>query len=173
MTKDATFDSLIVKDEDGNRLYDPEQIKDRTARYYEDLYKSKPRRPHPYHAEIEHKIPENGINLNYDQEDYNLLPTKEELHEIILQKKNEKSTPDLQNKMLKWPGEAMVDFLYPLITTIWNEESVPQQWNEGNITSIWKGKGDKESLNNHRGITTSSAIGQSWGRYIVFVLELR
>merc|ERR1712071_679642 len=35
----------------------------------------------------------------------------------------------------------------------------PRQWNKGNITSIWKGKGDKEDLSNHRGITTSSAIG--------------
>ena len=59
----------------------------------------------------------------------------------------------------KRPGEAMIDFIYPLIKTIWQEETVPQQWNEGNISSIWKGKGDKESLNNHRGITTSSAIG--------------
>ena len=33
------------------------------------------------------------------------------------------------------------------------------EWNEGRITSLWKGKGDKEQLTNHRGITTSSAIG--------------
>ena len=29
----------------------------------------------------------------------------------------------------------------------------------GHVTSIWKGRGDKEQLANHRGITTSSAIG--------------
>ena len=34
-----------------------------------------------------------------------------------------------------------------------------ESWNTGNITSIWKGKGDRESLHNQRGITTSSAIG--------------
>ncbi len=46
-----------------------------------------------------------------------------------------------------------------MITTIWTEEMMPDSWNKGNITSIWKGKGDKEQLTNHRGITTSPAIG--------------
>ena len=53
----------------------------------------------------------------------------------------------------------MVDFLYPLVDTIWNEENIPQEWNKGAITSLYKGKGDKESLINYRPITTSSAIG--------------
>ena len=42
---------------------------------------------------------------------------------------------------------------------MWENEKVPKKWNKGSITSIWKGKGDKEKLQNHRGITTSSAIG--------------
>ena len=53
----------------------------------------------------------------------------------------------------------MVNFLLPMIHTIWKEEKVPKCWNKGKITSLWKGKGDKEDLRNHRGITTSSAIG--------------
>ena len=61
--------------------------------------------------------------------------------------------------MLKKPGEKMIEFIYPLVSTIWKEEQIPSVWNEGTITSLWKGRGDKESLVNHRGITTSSAIG--------------
>ena len=61
--------------------------------------------------------------------------------------------------MLKRPGEKMTKFLYPLIERIWEEEEIPEDWNTGQITSLWKGKGDKERLKNHRGITTSSAIG--------------
>ena len=61
--------------------------------------------------------------------------------------------------MLKRPGETMSQFIYPMIKTIWEEEMIPPQWNLGHITSIWKGKNDKECLSNHRGITTSSAIG--------------
>ena len=46
-----------------------------------------------------------------------------------------------------------------MFASVWNEEEIPDHWNKGQITSIWKGKGDKEVLKNHRGITTSSAIG--------------
>ena len=61
--------------------------------------------------------------------------------------------------MLKRPGDTMVDFIQPLVTAIWNNEEIPQVWNKGLITSLYKGKGDKETLNNYRPITTSSAIG--------------
>ena len=53
----------------------------------------------------------------------------------------------------------MARFVYPLIQTIWNDEVVPEQWNRGHITTLWKGKGDKEQLTNYRGITTSSSLG--------------
>ena len=50
---------------------------------------------------------------------YNKAPTKQEISNIIIREKNHKSTPDIKNEMLKRPGETMVEFLYPLITTIW------------------------------------------------------
>ena len=60
---------------------------------------------------------------------------------------------------MKRTGETMIRFLYPLIKSIWQNEIIPSRWNTGAITSIWKGKGDREDLSNQRGITTSSAIG--------------
>ena len=53
----------------------------------------------------------------------------------------------------------MINLLVPMIVTIWEEETIPSSWNQGNVTSLWKGKGDKEDLHNYRGITTSSANG--------------
>ena len=53
----------------------------------------------------------------------------------------------------------MCKFMLPMVQTIWKEEKTIKSWNTGHITSIWKGKGDCEMLKNHRGITTSSAIG--------------
>ena len=90
MTRNEAFDSLIVKDENRMRLYNPDLIKERTARYYEDLYKRKIRRPHPYHEEVNEKNKENMRNLDYEQETYNQLPTKDEIREIVLEKKNGK-----------------------------------------------------------------------------------
>ena len=53
----------------------------------------------------------------------------------------------------------MVDLVMPVIEAFWKEESVPVQWNRGIITNIWKGKGDREKMENQRGITVSSSIG--------------
>ena len=61
--------------------------------------------------------------------------------------------------MIKRPGEVMNKYIHELIKTIWNEEKIPNAWKKGIITSIWKGKGDREQLKNHRGITVSSTIG--------------
>ena len=103
---------------------------------------------------IEYKNDREHENMNY-----NRIPTEKEVYDVIQSKKNGKSTPDVRNEMLKNPGVTMAQFLYPMIKTIWNEEVTPSIWNKGDITSIWKGKGDRETLDNHRGITTSPAIG--------------
>ena len=105
------------------------------------------------------RINEYQQNLDFDELDYNNIPSKSEVKQIIERKKNNKSTPDIRNEMLKKLGDAMLDYVYPMIKLVWQEEKVPKTWNKGKITSLWKGKGDKEDLTNHRGITTSSAIG--------------
>ena len=159
LSRNPVLENLVIKDKDGTRQYNPTDIKVHTANYYETLYKNKFFKPHPYHLETEENI-KSYLQINtHDQDSYNVIPTFEEVHQIIQEKKNGKSTTDVKNEMLKRPGETMTNFLYPLITTIWDEEVIPNEWNKGEITSLWKGKGDKEKLENHRGITTSSAIG--------------
>ena len=88
-----------------------------------------------------------------------MAPNIEEIVEIVKNKKNGKSTPDFKNEMLKRPGESMLNILIPLTWRTWLGENIPCIWNLGIITSLLKGKGDKEDLHNYRGITTSSAIG--------------
>ena len=159
VSKNPTTECIIVKDKEGNRHFEPNTIKENIAAYYEELYSQKNYVYHPYHTEIENKIAEHSNNFDHEDMYYNRVPTIREISRIIEEKKNGKSTTDVKNEMLKNPGETMVEFLYPLITTIWNDENIPQSWNKGAITSLYKGKGDKESLVNYRPITTSSAIG--------------
>ena len=98
------------------------------------------------------KINQFSLDQNYEDTRYNQIPTLQEITDIIKKKGNNKSTPDVKNEMLKRPGEIMAKFLYPLIVTIWTNEVTPGIWNMGTITFIFKGKGDKEVLSNHRGI---------------------
>ena len=157
--RDATLDSLTVKDDTGARQYTPDGIKETTATYYENLYAKKNFPYHPYHDEVINNNNQNMKDRQFDSEYFNQVPSFEEIKKIVESKRNGKSTPDFKNEMLKRTGETMIHFLYPLIKTIWKNEDIPSRWNTGSITSIWKGKGDREVLSNQRGITTSSCIG--------------
>ena len=159
VTRNPALETLTIKDDKGQRQYLPEDIKETTAKYYESLFKKKQFPHHPYHLSVQEDILSYSNNFEYENMRHNRTPEIDDIAEIILNKKNGKSTPDLKNEMLKRPGEAMIKMIYPLITTIWREEKIPSNWNIGNITSIWKGRGDKEDPNNQRGITTSSSIG--------------
>ena len=159
LTQNPLLNSLTVKNKDGIRQYDPTAVKETMADYFENLYKAKQFPYHPHHQTVTRNIVENSSNYDFEETRYNQEPTIEELATIVREKKNGKSTPDVKNEMIKRPGQAMIEILYPLVQTIWRQESTPPEWNTGYITALWKGKGDKENLTNYRGITTSSAIG--------------
>ena len=56
MTRDPMLESLVIKNDEGERLYTPEAIKEQTAHYYENLYRKKQFAPHPYHQEVLSKM---------------------------------------------------------------------------------------------------------------------
>ena len=159
VTRNPTAESMVVKNSNGERQFNPEDIKEATANYYESLYKWKKFPPHPYHEEISQKMALYSNDRNHENTIYNRQPTIEEITEIIMCKKNGKSTPDFKNEMLTKAGEPMIKFLEPFIRETWDKETTARIFNRGFVTSLHKGKGDKEDLHNYRGITTSSSIG--------------
>ena len=159
LSRNPALESLIIKDKTGNRIYAPEQIKEVTASYYENLYRNKNLPSRPYHIQLENRLTVYSNNREHESDLCNTPPTEAEISEIIENKKNGKSTTDFKNEMMKRPGEPMTKYIAVLIKTVWKEEKVPKDWKKGLVTSLWKGKGDRETLENHRGITVSSTIG--------------
>ena len=157
--RDDTSDWMITKDNDGKRLYDPHQNMENMASYYENLYRRKWERNHEYHIKVDQEMKEYKKNRDYENVPYNEKPSLEMIVKVIDNKKNKKSTTDLKNEFLKRGGNAIIKAVHHVINMVWDEESIPSQWNESHITSIWKNKGDKEMMNNHRGISVSSTIG--------------
>ena len=149
---------LISKDPNGRRILDPTLNKQNIAAYYEDLYSRKDCEPHPYHSVVETEIQRMVNNREKGDEENDRIPTLMEISEAIQKKKNGKATTDWKNEILKRGGEEMVEFVFPVIKAFWREEKSPKQWNNGVITNVWKGKGDREIMANQRGITVSSAI---------------
>lgn len=57
---------------------------------------------------------------------------------------------EISADILKGAGDVMVSQIYKLITHVWNEEKLPDEWNESLTTPIHK-KGDKQICANYRG----------------------
>ena len=159
MKKEYGSDWLITRDDSGKRIFDPDLNKENMATYYESLYKKKPTKEHPYHDDVEKTIKELACNNESGLPENDSLPSQLEIKEAITNKKNNKATTDWKNEILKRGGDEMVTFVQPVVDAFWNEEETPDHWNMGVITSVWKGRGNREQLKNHRGITVSSSIG--------------
>ena len=149
---------IAIKDEEGKRILDPKKNKERAADYYQGLFTRPQTIFHPYHEEVTASIPIYESDFSHDHFEYNSCPTLAEIKQAISNKKNGKGTTDLPNEILKNGGEEMAKLIHHVVTAFWNGEEMISIWNEGLITSIWKGKGDKEKMDCHRGITVSSAI---------------
>ena len=147
-----------IKDDDGRRLIDPQDIKERVASYYEGLFRNRDVPYHPYHDIVTSSIKAYEQDFSHDTNEYNECPTLAEVKNAIQNKKNGKSTTDLPNEIIKCGEEEMAKIIHHVIKMFWNDEEVIIDWNEGLISSLWKGKGDKEKMEFQRGITFSSAI---------------
>ena len=62
------------------------------------------------------------------------------------------------------------DILYGLLGKIWEEEEMPQDWNESYIVKLPK-KGDCRECKNYRGISLMSAVGKVLYRIILLRLQ--
>ena len=157
--KNVNDDWNGTKNDKGECIYDPEKNKENIALHYENLYKKPIFTHHPYHDKIIEENNKNMMDREHENADYNKMPNIQEIKEIIKKKKNGRSTSDVKNEILKRGGDEMTRLILPLVEQFWYTEKAADQWNEGIISTVWKGKGDREVLKNHRGITVSSGVG--------------
>ena len=57
-------------------------------------------------------------------------------------------------------GSDAVRTLHKIVTRVWKEEVVPEEWHQGIIIPLYKGKGSKSECSNYRGITLLSVLGK-------------
>ena len=107
-------------------------------------------------------------NNNHDAEDINKPIRRDEVEKAIQKLRNNKATgPDqIPNEIMKYGAPEMINLLTEIFNTVFRTESIPEEWRQSEIVSIYKGKRDPEKMENKREITLASNIGKIFERVI-------
>ena len=72
--------------------------------------------------------------------------------------KNNKAmgTDGIHPELIKYGGNTLLNRIYELVRQIWEEESIPKEWNKTIIVPIYK-KEDTDRCENYRGIALGNA----------------
>ena len=97
-------------------------------------------------------------------------PTRQEVQCAIAGLKNNKAVgPDsLPAEVLKYGGEAVLEYLCQMFHAVWNTGCTPQQRKDADIISIYKKKGDRAVCrNSSKGISLLSTAGKVLARVML------
>ena len=70
-------------------------------------------------------------------------------------------------ELLMVGSENVTNAVFDLIIKSWNGTPIPQDWIDGILVSLFKGKGEKAICDNYRGITLLEAVGKVFSRLIL------
>ena len=95
--------------------------------------------------------------------------SEEELNTVIKNLKNNKApgSDEITNEMTKKGGKDLITSLKNVYNKILKEKKCPSDWRKVKIKSIYKNKGEKEDLNNQRGIFLTSTLQKIFERIIL------
>ena len=99
----------------------------------------------------------------------NQEPTHDEISQAINQINSGKA-PGLDGipvELLKMKSKNTHNVITELIVKCWNGTPVPQDWIDGTLLSLYKGKGEKSICSNYRGITLLEAVGKVLSRILL------
>jgi hypothetical protein len=154
--------------EDGKRIEEAQETKEYIADYYEKLYCAREanQKNQEETENIKKKIKEWTENPTYNENQEEITP--EEINKVIKRLKRNKSTgPD------NIPNEAMIEanaktreIYRRVLNKILQEQDIPDQWQMGIITRLYKGKGKIGKCSNERGITCASNLGKMMERIL-------
>lgn len=148
-----------IRNKEGKIIKNEKQVMNRWIEYFEEIYsKQDPMQ--------EEEIDQMEKQPTLDIETANF--TKEEIQKAIQQLKNGKAMgiDGIPAELLKADSETSTEILIGLINKIWNEEKLPEEWQQGIIVKIPK-KGDHTKCENWRAITLLSVISKVMARIIL------
>ena len=162
---DDGYDTIT---EDDVKMEHPDAAKEYIANFYENLYQARPGTKE-YEGWTDH-IKKTVAEI--EKETKNLPPepdfTTKELKEAIKSLRNGKAPgPDgIPNEAIKEADPQTQEIFRTEMNKILHSMEIPEQWTEGNLKRLYKGKGVKGKCSNERGITLASNVGKTFERLV-------
>ena len=149
-----------IKDIEGELLTDKQDIDKRFAEHFEQLLN----RPSAIDPEAINEIPARKVNNQIDE-----LPTVSEVSKAINELQSGKAAgPDgIPPEIFKGGGPVLVERLTEFLRLCWNDGNLPQDLKDARIVHLYKGKGDRSSCDNYRGISLLSIAGKILAKVIL------
>ena len=163
--KDDEYDTI---DENGKKLTNPEEALEHIASFYENLYQAREGSPgyETWTAEITRKVQEieQGMEDLPDEPEFTNL---EVINVIKNLKAGKAPGPDgIPNEAMKYANNQTLHIYCNEMNKILKGMDIPEQWNEGSLKRLFKGKGVKGKCSNERGITLASNVGKMFERLV-------
>ena len=166
--KSSEQDDYDIMTESGDLISDPDKSKEYIATFYENLYQAREcsKGYEQYNEDIMKKIQEitEGIDNLPSEPEF----SQEEIYDVLKNLKNGKAPgPDgIPNEAMKFFDQNTLEIYREQMNKILESMEIPQQWTEGTLKRLYKGKGTKGKCSNERGITLASNIGKMFERLI-------
>lgn len=155
-----TRSTVHLKSLDGNTTFsDNKSVLERWSQHFEALLNQ----PGDIEPAARDRIIQRPIVTALDD-----VPTLEELHQALSSLADGKApgVDGIPSEIWKYGGATLTNNLLILIQQAWAEGSVPQEWKDANIVTIFK-KGDRTQCGNYRGISLLSIAGKAFARILL------
>ena len=153
--------SVKVKNKEGVLLNGSRMVKERWKEYFEELMNEKSREVAVVSCMGMERGGGGGLRVQGPM-------TRREVKRAIKRLKTGKAPgmDGITAEMLKYGGEAVIDWMHLICNLAWKQGVVPGDWVKAIIVPLYKGKGSKDECGSYRGISLLSIPGKVYARIL-------
>jgi hypothetical protein len=154
----------VLKHRDGSVITDNSEKLDRWIEHYSELYTGES----TVCAETLQSLP-----CELPQTSLDKCPELDEVIATVMNLRCNKAAGEdaIPGELLKAGIPALAVPLHRLVTSCWSTGTVPQEFKDAKITTLYKQKGDRGDCNNYRGISLLSVTGKVIAKLVLNRLQ--
>ncbi|KAI8501811.1 hypothetical protein Bbelb_202230 [Branchiostoma belcheri] len=156
----STGTSPLLSADGTTLITDKDKILERWAEHFCNVLN----RPSVMNDEAINDMPQVPVNITLDE-----LPTEQEVQQAIQLLSNGKApgSDAIPAEVYKAGGTVLTQKLTEFFQSLWEKEEIPQEFKDASIVHLYKRKGNRQSCDNHRGISLLVIAGKILARVLL------